>query len=233
MEGSFNQAVCNPILIENRITMRRINSTFVTIFVALLFASGIRAANAQIGIAAGLNYDSVSDLDIGDVDATFDAASGYHVGLFYDLSLGTVGIRLGAFYRDVGDVEPGDVDLDDIDITDALDNFDLTMIDFPVDIRLNLTATPLIHPYFLFGPVFSIPSSGVDFVDTHLESVLVTGNIGVGLALNIAGISLFPELRYGIGITSLLKDEIELGDVTFENDVQRVNTVMLRLGIIL
>lgn len=212
--------------------MRRIIIPFVTACLVLLFVPGLQQANAQIGVAAGLNYDSVSDLDLGDVTTSFDAASGYHVGLFYDLALGAVGVRLGAFYRDLGDVKPGSGGVDQTDITDALDNFDLTMIDFPVDIRLNLSATPLIHPYVLFGPVFSIPSSDVDFVDTYLESVLVTGNVGVGLALNVAGISLFPEFRYAIGITSLLKDEVEIGDVTFETDTQRVNSVMLRLGVI-
>lgn len=209
--------------------MSRLSTSLVTPFCLVLLLGGTQRSYAQIGIAFGLNYDNVSDLDAGDFSASYDAASGYHVGLFYDLSLGTIGLRLGAFYRDLGDIES----TSDIDVAEEVENFDLTMIDFPVDIRLNLTATPLIHPYVLFGPVFSVPSSGVDFIDNNLESLLVTGNVGIGLAVNIGGISLFPEFRYAIGITRLLKDRIEIGGVEVETEVQRVNSTMLRLGVIL
>lgn len=209
--------------------MSRLSTSLVTPFCLVLLLGGTQRSYAQIGIAVGLNYDNVSDLDAGDFSASYDAASGYHVGLFYDLSLGTIGLRLGAFYRDLGDIESAS----DIDVAEEVENFDLTMIDFPVDIRLNLTATPLIHPYVLFGPVFSVPSSGVDFIDNNLESLLVTGNVGIGLAVNIGGISLFPEFRYAIGITRLLKDRIEIGGVEVETEVQRVNSAMLRLGVIL
>lgn len=209
--------------------MSRLSTSLVTPFCLVLLLGGTQRSYAQIGIAVGLNYDNVSDLDAGDFSASYDAASGYHVGLFYDLSLGTIGLRLGAFYRDLGDIESAS----DIDVAEEVENFDLTMIDFPVDIRLNLTATPLIHPYVLFGPVFSVPSSGVDFIDNNLESLLVTGNVGIGLAVNFGGISLFPEFRYAIGITRLLKDRIEIGGVEVETEVQRVNSTMLRLGVIL
>ncbi|MCZ6706005.1 MAG: hypothetical protein O6942_08915 [Bacteroidetes bacterium] len=209
--------------------MSRLSTSLVTPFCLVLLLGGTQRSYAQIGIAVGLNYDNVSDFDAGDFSASYDAASGYHAGLFYDLSLGTIGLRLGAFYRDLGDIESAS----DIDVAEEVENFDLTMIDFPVDIKLNLTATPLIHPYVLFGPVFSVPSSGVDFIDNNLESLLVTGNVGIGLAVNIGGISLFPEFRYAIGITRLLKDRIEIGGVEVDTEVQRVNSAMLRLGVIL
>ncbi len=136
----------------------------------------------------------------------------------------------------MGDIDSdndGGVDIPDVDVADALDRFDLAMVDFPVDIRLNLTASPLVQPYFLFGPVFSVPSSGNDFIDKNLESLLVTGNVGMGLSINIAGISLFPEFRYSIGITRLIKDSVEIGGVAVETDVQRVNSVLLRIGSVL
>ena len=209
--------------------MCRRSTSFVTLIGLVLLLVGTHRSNAQIGVAVGLNYDSVSDLEAGNITATYDAASGYHAGLFYDLSLGTVGLRLGAFYRDLGDIESDS----DLNIEEEVENLDLTMLDFPIDIRLNLTATPLIHPYVLFGPVFSVPSSGVDDIDKNLESLVVTGNIGFGLALNIAGISLFPEFRYAIGITRLLKDEIEIGGVEVKTEVVRVNSAMLRIGVIL
>lgn len=209
--------------------MCRLSTTFTTLFCLLTLLSSTQHTNAQIGVAVGLNYDSVSDLDFGDFSTSYDAASGYHAGLFYDFSLGTVGLRIGAFFRDLGDIES----TSDVNIEEEIENFDLTMLDFPVDIRLNLTATPLIHPYVLFGPVFSLPSSGDDFVDENLESLIITGNIGIGLAINIAGISLFPEFRYAIGISRLLKDHIEIGGIEVKTEVQRVNSTMFRIGVIL
>jgi len=211
--------------------MRSLRPSVLLCTALLLFAFSNTLAVAQIGFAAGLNYENLSDLEIRDAKATFDNASGYHAGIFYDLSIGTVGIRIGAFYRDLGEFEGAGLTVEGLEA--EFQKVDLAMIDFPVDIRLNLTTTPLIQPYVLLGPVFSLPTSGDDIFKKALESLLVSGNIGAGIALNIGGLRLFPEFRYVIGISRLLKDEFEVGGILMETDVQRVNSVMLRLGVVL
>lgn len=204
---------------KNRFMSRRL-APFI-LFAALFLVPN--SASAQLGVAAGLNFDNFSDIS-GDRQATFDNANGYHVGVFYDLGAGPIGLRVGAFYRDVGDV---DLTLDGVD-----DAFDLTMIDVPIDVRFNLTATPIIRPYLTAGPVLSFPSSGVEDYDNALADVSVSGNVGAGLAISLGGLRLFPEVRYAIGVSRFMKDSFSIGSVDFEaNDVQRQNSVMLRLGI--
>lgn len=194
---------------------------FVLLLVLLISPS---AANAQIGIAAGLNFDELSDIG-GSRKATFESANGYHVGLFYDLGLGPVALRIGGFYRDLGEIE---VNLDGVSGA-----FSLSSIDIQVDVRFNLTSTPVIRPYLLVGPVFSFPSSGDDDYDDALEDVSVSGNVGAGIALNLGGLKLFPEFRYSIGVSRFMKDDFSIGNIAFESDdTQRQNSVMLRLGIV-
>lgn len=194
----------------------------LTLVLAIVILAPMQAA-AQLGIAAGLNYDELSDIS-GNHEAAFDNTSGYHVGVFYDLSLASVGLRIGVFYRDVGDV--------DVSISGVEDVFDLTAWDIPVDIRFNLSATPFIRPYVLVGPVFTFPSSGVDEYDNALEYVSISGNIGAGLELSLGSIRLYPEFRYSVGVSRYMKDKFSIGGVEFDADeIQRQNSVMLRLGI--
>lgn len=200
-------------------------ASLASVFV-LLVASMVLAlpARAQLGVAAGLNFESVDDIETNSANATFDNATGYHVGVFYDLGLGPAGLRLGLFYRDIGDV--------DVSFGGLSDAFSATMIDIPVDVRFNLTATPVIRPYVMAGPVFSWASTDDSDYEDALNDVSVAGNVGVGLALDLGGIKLTPEFRYAVGISRFMKEEVNIRGVSFSSgDVQRLNTVMLRVGV--
>lgn len=178
---------------------------------------------AQFGIAAGMNFESMSDIS-GSREATFENVTGYHAGMFYNFGMGAVGLKIGAFLRDVSNIE--------MNRSGFIDSFDVVLIDVPVDVRFNLTATPVVRPYLVAGPVFSFPSSTDEEYNDALEKVNVSGNVGGGLAIDIAGVTLFPEIRYVIGVTRFLKDEFEIGGFQFDADeAQRQNSVMLRLGI--
>src|SRR5690606_30396506 len=186
-------------------------------------------AHAQLGVAIGLNFDSISDIDTGDREATFDNATGYHLGIFYDLSAGPLAIRPGLFYRQVQNVK--------VDILEAgsriTESFDLNLIEVPVDLRLRM-ALPLLKPYVLAGPVFGFSSTGDDDFKDALQELTVAANIGIGVEVSLPGFTpvLYPELRYSFGVSRFMKEELSIGDFTFEaDDAQRLNTFMLRLGI--
>lgn len=194
----------------------------ITLFVAALFVA--LPAHAQLGVAAGLNYESMDDIETNSARATFDNATGYHVGIFYDMGVGPAGLRLGLFYRDIGEV--------DIDFGGISDTFSATMIDIPVDVRFNLTMTPIVRPYVMAGPVFSFASTNDNDYEDALSDVSVAGNVGVGLALALGGLKLTPEFRYSVGVSRFMKEEVNIRGVSFNSgDVQRLNTVMLRLGV--
>jgi len=202
-------------------------TTFLAILVAGVVLAGARPAAAQLGVAAGLNFDSFQDLEFGSSSATYDNATGYHAGVFYDIGAGIAAIRLGAFSRDLGEVALT------VDGGGPEFLFDLNMIDVPVDLRFNLTTTPAVKPYLLVGPVFSFPNTGDDRFTDELKTVAITGSIGAGVAINAGGLKLYPEVRYGIGVSRFWEDTLELGEgfTISSQDPQRMNTVMLRLGL--
>ncbi len=190
-----------------------------------LMATAPDQARAQLGFAAGLNYESVSDINTSGLQGTYDSAAGYHVGLFLDFGAGPVGLRLGAFYRDLGEFE--------VSLAGLKSTVDVTSLDFPIDLRFAVIPTPMVRPYLMAGPVFSIPRSDDEAYDESLEDVSVAGNIGIGLEISVGGMTLLPEFRYTVGVTPFVKDRFTLGGRTFvaEKNDQRSNTAMLRVGI--
>ena len=203
---------------------------FHCLAIIALLALSPCAAWAQFGIGVGLNFDSIGDVDTGDSRATFDNSTGYHVGVFYDLSLGPAAIRPGVFLRRVQDVDlsaalPGG--------TPASEVFSLTMIEVPVDLRYRLTL-PAVTPYLLIGPVFGFSSTDSDELEDAFQDLTMSASIGAGVELSLPGFTptLYPEIRYSFGISRVMKDEWTVGGSTITaEDAQRLNAFMLRLGI--
>ena len=182
------------------------------------------SAHAQLGMAAGLNFDEMSDIN-GSRKATFDNSTGYHFGVFFDTDSKPLALRIGAYYRDMGDVE---VQLDQVG-----DLFDLAMLDVALDVRMTVLPTPVISPFISAGPVLSFPDSNNEEYKSAMESKTLSGNVGAGLAITLGGMTLVPELRYAVGISRLLKDDFTVRGVAISTDeLQRQNSVMLRLGVI-
>lgn len=210
------------------LAMNTRRSTSVLPFVVLimvLVAWPLRDADAQFGIAAGANFDRLSDVE-GSVDASFENASGFHIGVFYDLPLGPVALRPGVYYMDIGDLDARRED------GSLIGSYDLSLIEVPVDARLRLMM-PLIKPYATAGPVLRFAQTSDDDFDEHLNSFTVAANVGVGVEIGAPGaqIRLFPELRYSFGVSRIAESMTFLGQqFSAEQDV-RLNTFMIRLGV--
>ncbi len=199
----------------------------LTSILALTVATSLSgAAHAQVGIAGGLNFDSFGDIETTSAKGTFDSATGYHFGVFFDLNAAPIAVRPGVFIRDAGEVA--------FRLQQTDQKFSLTFIEVPIDVRIPLLQAPLVSPYLLGGPVFSFPRSGNEEFDNSLEDLAISGSVGAGVSIMVpgAGIRLYPELRYAFGLSGFLKDSFEVAGVTVaaENTV-RLSAVMLRLGI--
>ncbi len=198
----------------------------VSLALALLaFAAfGAAAARAQLGVAVGGNFNQLSDIQT-EPEATFDNASGFHVGLFYDLALGPVSLRPGVFYVDLGEFDAAVGGFN-------AGTFDLNLVEIPVDVRVRLAAAPVVRPYLLAGPVFRFASTGNDDFNESLNPFTYAGNVGLGLEIGApGGLTLFPELRYSFGVTSLTDDFTFLGAGFEADEDQHLNVFMLRLGV--
>lgn len=201
---------------------------YILFTLLVLALAGAQGAYAQggLGVTAGLNFNKVGDIEVGSSEATFDNATGWHVGLWFDLPLGPVSIRPGIRYMDAGSLfETEDTIIGEVPgIVDASVN----LIEVPIDVRFRF-GTPLISPYVLAGPVLRFPSGQED--EFELESVSYAASLGIGLEVGFGGLRVFPELKYTFGISRFAK-EFELAGQPFEpDDSGQLNTIMLSLGI--
>lgn len=196
---------------------------------ALVLALAAAPAQAQLGVAAGLNFESTDDIQAsGSQEAAFDNSTGYHIGLVYDLGVGPLSVRPGVLYRRVGDIEfPSGT-------ADAVLSRSLSTIEVPVDVRLTVLPLPVVSPYLMAGPMVSFPL-GEDELGDLTEDVSLSANIGAGATISVPGLplSLQPELRYEFGLTSYIGEDAQVGDVSF--DVQnepKLSAFSVRLNVL-
>lgn len=196
-----------------------------TLLVLLLLGIAGTPAQAQLGVAGGLNFDSVDDIETttdGSENATLDNATGYHLGVVYNLGLGPIDFRPGVLYRKVGTYEFPD------------SRYDVSAIEVPVDVRVTVLPFPLVSPYVLGGPNAFFPQSEGAF-DDELEEVSFTFNVGVGADVSVpgVGITLQPELRYEFGATNYVDDSFSIGGAEFQPSERKVSSFALRLNVLL
>ncbi len=217
---------------QRLLTMKSNLLCAIPLGVLLVLALASRPAQAQLGIGGGFNYDQLEDLRASSVEATFENATGYHIGVFYDLSLGPFALRPGAFYRRIGAYAfhvPAGSNLPGV----ATEEFDVNLVEIPIDVRFRFFALPFIKPYVLAGPVITIPQAEGELSD-GMEEAHMTADVGAGLEVQLPGLGLvlMPELRYGVGATRFFRDEFEIGGTTISpQEDPRLDSVMLRLNV--
>lgn len=198
------------------------NSASSVLLVLLLLGVSTLPARAQFGVSAGLNFDSLSDIETTTSNnATIENANGYHLGVVYDLGLGPLSLRPGVFYRKVGTYEFPD------------ETSDVTAWEVPVDVRLTVIPTPVISAYVLGGPNAFFPQGEGEF-DDDLKDVSYTFNVGVGANVSIpnVGLTLQPELRYEFGASNYIDEDFEVGGANFEASDRKLSAFALRLNVL-
>jgi len=200
------------------------------LLVLLLLGASGTPSQAQVGVAAGLNFDSLGDIETttnGSQNETLDNATGYHVGIVYNLGLGPVSLKPALLYRKVGSY-----DFSGIPDVDA-DQVDVTAFEVPVDIEVTVFPFPLVSPYVLGGPNLFLPRSSDDDFDDGLEDVSFNFNVGVGADVSIPGIgmTLKPELRYEFGASDYV-DDFSVGDTEFNPSDRKLSAFALRLNVL-
>lgn len=188
----------------------------------------VPASQAQFGIAAGANFEDLGDLDATDSRASFDRATGYHVGIFFTLGAGRAAIQPGVFMRDFGDVrlvEDG-----------RFRTLSMTSIEVPVDVRLRIIQTSGFAPFVSFGPVVGFTTTTDDGFEDAIRELTVSANVGGGFELGLpaSGFTLVPEIRFARSITRYFEEgeTFDIGGLQFTPvEVSPQQAVMLRLGI--
>lgn len=208
--------------------LRRLSSTAAILFLLYVVSAPGPALGQGIGLSVGANFNELSDIDSGDHQATFDNASGWHIHLWFDLPVGPAAIRPGVRYMDAGQLFDDEGTL--IGPDPNREEQTVTLLEIPIDVRIRMPL-PLITPYVLAGPVLRFPANPSEDED-RLRSFSFAGGAGIGAELGLAGLQLYPELKYTFGITRFTEEEYEIGGVIVRPDEdQRLNAIMLSLGI--
>lgn len=195
-------------------------------------AGSASAQFQRLGVTAGLNFDRLTDISLNNVDASFDSKTGWHVEVWADFSLlGVLTLRPGLRYMEAGQLFEGLSEVSATSSLDIADDFDINVVEVPVLLRFGFPS-PVVEPYVLAGPVLRLPINVDNTIDDDLNSLTVAGELGVGLAVPVGGLTLYPEIAFTFGLSSFTDDEIIIGRATFStNDAQHLNTAMLRLGV--
>lgn len=192
------------------------------LFAVLVLAGTAFPAQAQFGVAAGLNFESVGDIETEtNNNASFDNSTGYHVGVVYQLGGGPVSLRPGLIYRRVGTYEFETLD----------ERYDITAWEVPVDLRLTVLPAPAVSPYVLGGAMATFPRGEGEF-ENAVEDVSYSFNVGAGVEISIPGSSLMfqPEFRYEFGATSFVQEEFQIGNTPFSpQESPQFSAIGLRL----
>ena len=179
-------------------------------------------AEAQIGILAGYNRDTLAEfLPENGFDLT-ELTDGYHVGVFLNFNLATFSIRPAVIYHRMPELVAT--------AGEERVRFDIDLLEVPLDFRIRLPL-PAVQPYVLGGPVLTFPSSTFSGVDDLLTTRPVRAEFGVGVELDL-GFRLWPEVRYGFGLGSLMGSDVTVGSRVLRGDGEpRHNTLTFRLGV--
>ena len=204
------------------------NSLFgLALIATLLLASSATAGPVQWGIRGGWNFDSMSEVDTGSEQVSFNTQTGYNVGLFADFGFGPLGVRPGISYLKTGPLFSGATFVTD-------DQAQLSYIAVPLDLRYKLPI-PGASPYLATGPELRALVGGAP---TELEEQLAkygaTWGVGLGFEIGppMGGFRFIPELRYSFDLTGLVKDQIQIEGqpIPFEGG-QKVDSWRLSFGL--
>ncbi len=178
--------------------------------------------DGQIGVMAGYNLDMLEAFRPAEGFDLTERADGFHIGIFFNVNLGPIGIRPAVIYHQVPSLvaEAGEEQTE----------FDVELVEIPIDLRVRIPL-PLLRPYLLAGPVFSFPSTSLVSVDPLLESTPVRAEVGAGLELRL-GFRLWPEVRFGRGLGRFMRADIPIGETVLAGDGDpRLDTLTVRIGI--
>ena len=175
-------------------------------------------ASAQVGVLVGLNVANV-DFDVSDtsVSVNGDSRTGFVAGLSFNMPIQQMfSVEVDALFAQKGTkftaTESGFTDTAKVN---------LNYVDVPVLAKINATGSAPVGVHLLAGPSFNFkvsesfdPEDAADSDDSieKMETALVFGG-----GVHMGGFRV--DLRYGIGLSNIIKDSASDGFLTGKNKV--------------
>lgn len=168
--------------------------------------TGLMAQGVSGGLKAGLNFAN-QNFESDGISMNPDGRTGFHIGAFATINMGTIGIQPELIYNAVG----SKVDLGSFgEVVTKMD-----YLTIPIMVRINFAKIVNIHA----GPNFGFLLSAKQDFDGDEEDIkeFTKGTdlgLGVGLGLDLP-MGLTAALRYNLGLSNVTEED----DATVKNNV--------------
>ncbi|NBC85059.1 MAG: hypothetical protein GVY25_02560 [Bacteroidetes bacterium] len=191
----------------------------------------------RFSIAAGATVHRLDDLSSA---ADMEAATGYHLGGFYDRSFNVgpavLSVGSGVVFRRVGAYTfHGRVPSDPSARLLNGRSFTIYAFDVPLTLLYAYDAFQRVQPYAFAGPRVSILRGERD-LDTILEDIVASAQVGIGVDVPVPGVSglvVAPEMSYARDLSNVVKENASLRFARLTDDGFGGSSVALRLRIYL
>lgn len=198
----------------------------IVLVLAVIGLATPTTASAQVGVLVGLNIANVN-FDVADTSLNIngDSRTGLVAGLSFNIPVQSMfSVEVDALFAQKGTeftlAESGFIDTGKIK---------LNYVDVPVMARFNLSGSAPVGVHLLFGPSFNFKvsetfdpedESGLEDQFETMETALVVGG---GVHVSVFRI----DLRYGVGLSNIIKDSVTDGFFTGKN---KVFSILVGLG---
>ncbi len=160
-----------------------------------------------------------------------DAVVGFHLGMAFGFEVGPFTLRTGLNFVNAGALFDGTTFL-------ARDEFDVSFLTLPIDLRLAPFGGRHVRPYLFAGPGFRY---GLDLKErpislrNDIRLLDATFEAGVGISLRIPRVPIrfSPEIRYVSDLFGIYSGELETDDGGVISTAESVKANALRLGVLL
>ena len=204
----------------------KVRAAAMVLVLAVVGLATPSTASAQVGVLVGLNVANV-DFDVSDtsISVNGDSRTGFVAGLSFNMPIQEVfSVEVDALFAQKGTkftaTESGFTDTAKIN---------LNYVDIPVLAKVNVTGSAPVGVHLLAGPSFNFKVSekfdpedaadADDSIETMETALVFGGGVHVG-AFRV-------DLRYGIGLTNIVKDSASDGFITGKN---RVFSILVGFG---
>lgn len=194
-----------------------------------------KVVQAKFGVAGGVNWSGLREVQIGSLTIDYEAQQGWHAGAFVDIGFLFLGVKPGVYYVNAGKLFSKGLleNLPESGLESNPTNFDVTYISVPIDVKIGIPL-PIIIPYLFIGPEFKFNtvSDSKGPIASRLESTVAAGNAGIGVAISLGRIQLYPEFRYVFGISdTFTAAKVQIGENEYDLAAHAEDSFVVRLGI--
>lgn len=160
-----------------------------------------------------------------------DLVLGFHAGIAIGVDVGPFTLRSGLNFVNAGALFDGTGFL-------ARDEFDVSFLTIPVDLRLTPFKNKYFRPYIFAGPGFRY---GLDLaerpiaIQSDIRLLDATFEMGLGISIRIPGTPLrfSPEMRYVSDVFGIYSGELEADDGGIVETAESVKANAVRIGVLL